>query len=101
MVTEQASVIRWEAPPPARGTGHHVTFSRYRAVAEQLRARRGEWAVVQEKQGPGNGLATHIRMGQMACFTPAGDFDACTRQINGVATTYACYVGDDEEETRP
>lgn len=93
-MAEQAQIIRWEEPPPARGTGHHATFSRYEGIAKDLTKRPGEWAVVQEKQGSGSGLATHIRMGQMTCFTPAGDFDACTRQIDGVATVYARYVGD-------
>lgn len=94
---EQARIIRWEDPPRARGKGEHAAFSRYAGVANEMRSRPGEWAVIQERPGPtGSGLATHIRMGQMYCFTPAGDFDACTRQVNGIATVYARYVGDGE-----
>jgi len=94
-MSDQPQVIRWEDPPPARsrrsaGVGH----SRYSALADQLRARPGQWAMVGEKPGADGGLATHIRMGQMLCFSPAGDFDATSRRVDGVTRVYARYLGD-------
>lgn len=94
----QPQVIRWEEPPPGNarrplGSGH----SRYTAVADELRAQPGRWALVFEgRAGMATGLATHIRMGSMHCFTPAGDFDAVSRRIDGYTRVYARYVGDEE-----
>jgi hypothetical protein len=97
-VTEPAAVLRWEEPPPAKhnGAGFGGPASRFAALADELRSRPGEWAVVCESAKAAAGLATHIRMGQMRCFTPAGDFDAVTRRVDGLTLTYARYVGDGE-----
>lgn len=99
MMPERARVIRWENPPPAKnpGSGSGGPASRFTALADELRARPGEWGVVFETPKPPNGLATHIRMGQMRCFTPAGDFDAVTRRVDGITITYARYLGDDDQ----
>jgi hypothetical protein len=95
---DQLAIVRWEKPPPPRfNGGRRPPFSRFQAIAEQLRARRGEWAVVEERPGRARGLAAHIRMGHMDCFQPAGDFDAVTRHRGGVSTTYARFVGDGED----
>lgn len=95
---ETMTVLRWEEPPPA----FHVRkgrapSSRLSPIADELRARPGQWGVVFEGPGgAGGGMVTHIRLGQVACFAPAGDFDATGRTQNGVTTVYARYVGDDE-----
>lgn len=89
------NVIRWEEPPVAKGQGAvGQRQSQYTGVADQLRAHPGRWALVCEKQGRGGGLASHIRMGQMQCFAPGGDFDAVQRTVDGVTRVYARYVGD-------
>lgn len=95
---EQVTVIRWEDPKPSTLKPRtRKPSSRYAGLAEQLRANPGRWAVVLEgRTGSGTALATHIRMGHMMCFTPAGDFDATIRQSFGHAVVYARYVGDDE-----
>lgn len=100
-MTEQAEIVRWEEPPPnqARNGGRPVdTYtSRFTAIADELRARPGEWAVVEEIEGHRNrGLATKIRLGSMLCFTPAGDFEAVARQADGITRTYARFLGDVE-----
>lgn len=95
---EQASVIRWEDPPPSkRSLRKQDGSSRYADVAEELRANPGRWAVVLDGlSGSGSSLATQIRMGYTVCFCPAGDFDATIRQTGGRAVVYARYVGDGE-----
>jgi hypothetical protein len=99
-VNDQASIIRWEEPPPPAGNGAGrvpgMRPSQYNTIADQLRANPGRWAVVEEIQRQrNNGLATKIAMGHMLCFTPAGDFEAVTRQGGGVVRTYARYLGDE------
>lgn len=93
MPKPQSQIIRWEAPPPSKRIKTPAavkSHSKYDQIAADMRARPGEWAVVYEgAQNSGSGLATHIRMGQQRCFSPAGDFDALTRTIDGSTTVYA------------
>lgn len=91
-------IIRWEDPKPSNGRrDSSAPWSRYGAIADELRARPGRWAVIAEFPGRSRtSLATHVRVGAIACFTPAGDFDAVSRQVFGLSTIYARYVGDDE-----
>lgn len=98
-MTEQAAIIRWEDPPPPKAGTRSTSagHSRYAPIAEGLRANPGRWAVVLEgRPGVGTALATHIRMGHMKCFTPAGDFEATMRSIGGRGLVYARYLGDGE-----
>lgn len=96
---EPARIIRWADPPPTSLRGERTTapWSRYNDLADELRARPGEWAVIAEFNGRHTGLATHVRMGSIACFTPAGDFDAVSRQVGKYTAIYARYVGDGKE----
>lgn len=96
---EPAAVIRWEEPPPSRaGWGRGRPCSRYMALADQLRARAGEWALIREADTPNRAasLAGLIREGRVVCFGPRGDFDACTRSVDGRYRVYARYLGDPE-----
>jgi hypothetical protein len=98
-MSDMPQVIRWEEPPPAKryattGVGH----SSYAPLADELRGRPDQWALVMDKPGRDTGLANHIRMGQMLCFSPAGDFDACSRQIDGRTLVYARYLGDPADD---
>lgn len=93
-----ATLIRREEPPPPAQPARPYTTRRSKLtpLADELRARPGEWWVVYEGPvGKATGMATHIRLGQMACFAPSGDFDATTRLSNGVTVVYARYVGDE------
>lgn len=93
---EQAEILRWEDPKPSlqpRENGY--SRSRYRDIADELRAQQGRWAVIAEFSGRNRtALATHISRGAIGCFRPAGDFDAVSRQVFGLTTIYARYVGD-------
>lgn len=94
-----SGVLRWETPPPSRRRGGYPQGqgkSRWQDVADELRAHPGDWALIAESPVTSNsGLATQIRMGQAVCFSPAGDFDAETRRMDGVRKVWAVYVGDD------
>jgi hypothetical protein len=97
---EPATVLRWEEPPPPkRRTGPRESggHSRFASLAAELRANPGRWAVIYD--GPkqhASGMATHIRMGHVICFSPCGDFDAVSRQHGDRGLVYARYVGDRE-----
>lgn len=97
-MSEQARIIRWENPPPSRGgPGPGTQQSRFRAVADALRAAPGRWAVITEDPDrTKTALAFHIRTGGIECFAPGGDFEAVQRQVGGVLTVYARYLGDGE-----
>lgn len=92
------AVIRWEKPPVARSQGGGKRLSRLTPLADELRARPGEWALVHEGTSPGQatGMATHIRLGQVMAFSPAGDFDAVSRRVDGKCCVWAVYAGSDE-----
>jgi hypothetical protein len=100
-MADQVQIVRWEEPPPPKTRTRPTSegHSRYAPIAEQLRANPGRWAVVLEgRRGAGTALATHIRMGHMKCFTPAGDFEATMRAVNGRGLVYARYLGDGIQE---
>ncbi|BCJ45356.1 hypothetical protein GCM10010168_86250 [Actinoplanes ianthinogenes] len=92
-----AEIIRWENPPPSRRNPGGVVGSRWDEVAEQLRDERGRWAVVYEGDANNaSSAASIIRMGNVACFRPTGDFEAVSRRSpsTGRTTVYARYLGD-------
>lgn len=95
---EQKHVLRWEKPRDSI-TGSTRPMSGRRSqwdpVAQELRDNPGVPGVVQETDRT-TGLAYQIRRGHLACFRPAGDFDAVTRLLGGTWVTYAWYVGDSE-----
>lgn len=90
------SIIRWEDPPDSRkgkaGGRGFVRNPRWQAVADQLRANPGRWAVVAE--GENAGISGHIRRGKYAAMQPAGSFEAqCVGGGGSFPTVYARYVG--------
>lgn len=88
------SVIRWETPPPAKHrVGQKDGHSSYAELADELRANPGRWALVADRPGSNTGLATHIRTGSIQCFTPAGDFEAESRRVDGRSLVYARFLG--------
>lgn len=100
-------VLRWEEPPPNQLPTRPWTtrHSHLKELADELRARPGNWALVFEQEGPASGragaMATHIRLGQVRCFTPTGDFDAVTRKVENITCVYARYVGEPDGEDLP
>lgn len=94
---EQAAIIRWEDPPRPHimngGRPRGSQNSRYQQIADQLRARRGEWALIEEGLSPGSasGVTSKIIGGRTICFLPEGDFEAVSRSGGRV---YARYLGD-------
>lgn len=92
------AVLRWETPPEQvlAGRKFHDGKSALKPLAEELRSKPGEWAVVLEgPPGKASAMATHIRLGQVLCFTPTGDFDALTHKAGEHTLVYARYCGED------
>ena len=91
-------VIAWQPPKrPVRARTPRGIVSEWSPIADELRSRPGEWALIADVLTPGRatGLATHIRLGQLRAFTPTGDFDALSeRQPDGHWWVFARYVGD-------
>lgn len=96
-IDAELKVERWENPPDLieRRTRRGIGHSRYTRVAAELVANTGRWAVIFEGTGPQASNVVHaVRMGRVLCFSPSGDFDACTRMVGDRAVVYARYVGD-------
>lgn len=93
------NIIRWEAPPPVttgRKPGSRGEVEdRFTAVAEALRSRPGEWAVVFEgPNGAASGVATRIKSAYSPCLAPTGSFEATYRKGRDASVVYARYVGE-------
>lgn len=89
-MSESRSIIRWEAPRDSKTKG------RWDRVADELRARPGEWAIVEllEKNNNASRLVSSIRRGVTTSFAPAGTFEAAQRtRDDGGFAIYARYVG--------
>ncbi len=87
-------IIRWETPPPS--SARNVRPGKYIRIAEALRQRRGEWAIISEEATAS--LASHINRGALKGFAPRGSYEAKVR-VNSATrltkryTLYARYVG--------
>lgn len=82
--------FRWEEPPPRVRGGVHD----WAAIAEALKARPQEWAMVAVLNNSVNAGSTarHIREGNYAAL--ASGFDAVARTVDGEARIYARFMGD-------
>ncbi|MET7395583.1 hypothetical protein ABZS66_19045 [Dactylosporangium sp. NPDC005572] len=99
-------MLRWEEPPDSRKVRAAQRADRWRPLADELRARPGEWAVIAEGQVDRRGethaaLAAYIRAG-MGPFAPARSFEtkartapAAERGSARVGKVWARYVGGD------
>jgi hypothetical protein len=85
--------LRWEDPPNIR-RGQNQDWS---AIAEALKLRPGEWAVIAVKDNPSAAtwLAANIRRGSYPAFGTG--FETVARKVHGESRVYARYV----EETTP
>lgn len=93
-------VLRWEKPPPS--ASEHPRggrASQWDAVAAELRDMAGTWAVIYEGSAARvAALVNNIRSGTLACFSPAGSFEAASRSAGpACVTVYARFVGDEGE----
>lgn len=83
--------MKWENPAPE--TRGRKPLVKYEVIAEELKRRPGEWALVGENLAMS--LGSHISIGRIKAFQPAGAFEGTIRgQENGRALkVYARYVG--------
>lgn len=84
--------IRFEDPPTPHRRG---PSKEYQAIAEALRARPGEWAIIHDHaaEGSSRNVAVRIKNGTCRAFRPAGAFDAVSRRVEGRFRVYARYTG--------
>jgi len=87
--------IIWEEPPMPP-----VGLTRNKAVSRLLRARKGHWARVSEhvSMHSARQSAHYIAIGRSSAYTPAGDFEATPREVDGRFYVYARYLGDGPDE---
>lgn len=83
--------LNWEEPPASQ----YRTRRDWNSIADSLRAKPNEWAVVAEDVSASTG--THIRYGRLRAFAPAGAFES---RVSGARTSdgradkiYARFVG--------
>lgn len=98
-----SGIVRWEQPPSLPALRAAEKAARWQSIADGLRARPGEWAVI--KEGSINGLTndvTYIRKGT-GPFAPAGAFEALQRTDPNdpgargrTGKVYARYIGSPE-----
>jgi hypothetical protein len=95
-----AVIVGWEEPPhsPRVGCAGKQFSHKWTALAEQLQARPGEWAIVDPRAGYAGqrlyAVAYGIRRGMTVAFSPGGEFDAAVRRVDGVDVLYVRYVGE-------
>lgn len=82
-------------PPPPR-----LQPELHEAVAEALRKRPGQWALVGTfgNYSEASTAVVRITRGTVEAYRPAGDFDATQRKERGDCNVYARFVGDGEGE---
>lgn len=85
--------ISWEAPPPKTRVAREPD-RRWMDIAEALRSRPGEWAVVSRDSSAS--IVTQIRNGRIVAFA-GGGFEAPARTIPDTSPkryqVFARYVG--------
>jgi hypothetical protein len=96
-VPSQAAIIRWEEPPPPRGNlgSGRPPGSKYDRLTVELLARPGRSALIHEglSRSTADSLVSRINSGQIRCFQPRGDFEACARKVDGTCRVYVRYSG--------
>lgn len=94
---KQREILRWEEPPTPKGG--HGSGDSWQDIADTLRARPGEWAVVDEAAVSSTN-ANNINSGRVVSFRPVGAYEATSRKGiseetgKTVHVIYARYVGD-------
>lgn len=88
-MSDATAPLAWEDPPDI--TALQVA----RSLADELRARPGEWAVVSTHptMGTAQSTSSNIRSGRRAIYRPRFAFDATAREVDGEYRVYARYIG--------
>lgn len=88
--------VRFEELPDRQGRGP----GKHAAIAEQLRTRPGEWAVIATyaHSGTCGSMAQGIKRGLIRAYAPEGAFEAVSRTVDGEHRVYARYVGEGRDE---
>ncbi|HEV2370748.1 MAG TPA: hypothetical protein VGS19_01150 [Streptosporangiaceae bacterium] len=92
------STLTWEAPPTAtRSTNGDP--DRFKAEANQLRARPGNWAVLTsvETGSQAYRLKKSISEGKLAAFAPAGSFEVRSAKNGDGIKVYCRFVKAEAE----
>lgn len=90
-IVETSSLVRFEEPPASKGG--RSESPRNREIAEALRSRPGEWALVGENER-NDGLAVRIRSGKAKSFAQ-GTWEAKSRSnSDGTVNIYARFVSE-------
>lgn len=87
--------LEWGDPPRHEGRTYH----RHQQIAKSLRDRKGEWAhVTYNSARAATHAASKANRGGILAYTPAGDFEAVYRQIDGEYRMYIRFLGDGPDE---
>lgn len=86
-------IAAWEAPPEKIADVDSAS-NKYTDLAAQLRARKGEWALLEPRRNvqSARSLASNVRNGKLASFEPGGAFEARTMDTR----VWIRYVGEPE-----
>jgi hypothetical protein len=89
-MTPEGLAVKWQTPPESKTSGRP---SKNQHVAEALRARPGQWALIHEAAAS-RSFTTIIMKGRVTAFEPAGEFEAVSRRRqDGRFDIYARFVG--------
>lgn len=85
--------VQWKEPPAPAGPAEKPV--KYQDIADELRSRPGEWALVQDDAWAS--FANQITAGSLKAFRPRGAFEGLAtdkRDYGRRATVYARFNGD-------
>jgi len=86
--------ITFQEPPAVTRPGRNPD-TKYVLIAEELKSRPNEWALILEKGH--QTTAARIRTGRISAFRPKGAFEATARNTDeqGRCEVYARFVGSE------
>lgn len=93
--------MQFEDPPGKYDARSKVD---HRAVAAELKARPGEWAIVRTgfpSKFAAATAASRIKAGHPVAYRPPGSFDALSRTVDSELRLYARYTGKDADHAGP
>jgi len=89
--------IEFKEPPARASTSPNKDKGKHQQIANLLRERPGEWALVETRDtlGGASGAAWQIRHAYFKAYEPAGSFEAVARTEGERRNVYARYIGPD------